>query len=167
MKRTNTPMDRADIGYYPPHVPSIADHTKIFSVSRVVMSGASPILEHFWRKGINNVVGWRMRKAMVQNPAFVGDTNAMYIISSNLPSPLGDGRVNGEMKSVMGVGPREVVGAHSTVDYGDGPTWTRIKHYFEVDNLRVELLNSIGEPLPATATPPWMVEIELLTSVEV
>lgn len=170
MKRLNMYDDDDHLPYYPTIVPSVSSESTVFTVGRVVLSGSTPRLELYWQKSLQNIVGWRLKKALVANPAFVGDVNPFYLITSNLPAPSpNEGRFNTITKQILGTVMRPT--NSPTVQYTvqeftvDPTSWTRIKNYTELDNIYVELGPASGTPFATGIAPFWMVEIEFLTVI--
>lgn len=155
--------------YYPTNVPAASSNEVVFTVCKVMMSGDTPRLEHYWQKALTNVVGWRLSKAIVRNPAFVADVNLFYLISSNLPTPSpNEGRVNGSIRQILGsiLRPQNPGTLYTVQEFPiDTTSWTRVKNYMEIDNLWLELLAMDGSTLSPFNSTMWAVEIEFLCVV--
>lgn len=171
MKRANQNMGMTvdHLDYYPSRVPPASSPGVVFTVSKVVLTGTSPRLEYYWQKALTDVVGWRVARVMVANPAFGGDVNPFYIVTSNLPSPSpNEGRLNSDIRQILAVvlRPNNPGTVNTLQEFPvDATTWTRIKNYLEIDNIWVELLGSNGNTFVSGTSIAWTVELEFLCSV--
>ena len=157
------------LAYYPTNVPPVTSRETVFTVSKVILSGSTPRLERYWNKAIHNIVGWRVTRVLVQNPAFAGDVNPFYLITSNLPSASpNEGRLNSDIRQILAtvLRPNDPGTLFTVQDYpSDITSWVRMKNYIEVDNLYLELLPSTGQAFMPGINPFWVVELEFLCTV--
>lgn len=156
------------IPLYPHTTPSNYSPTTVTSVCKVILSGVgTPRLEYFWRKSLQGVIAWRIAKASIQNPLFVGENEPFFFFETNLPFPSpNEGRLNGEVRQVAAsiYKPSNV----STFNFitqnyqADQSSWFRPKNYIDIDNIYVQVCNKDGGAVSVGPAAFWSVELEFL-----
>lgn len=169
------PCDQDDFIEAQNKTPNDYDSKYLTSYTYVVMNSAQNLevngkLTLQLERALQNVVGYRLDSMVLPNPLYLGDTNVMYVLASNLASTsLDQGKTpTGTTLPILATVERAsaAVASPFTTYKNQSDRWFRYPNPRQVDIIEIGLYDHSCVPITTAAASTWSVCLSFLFVID-